>query len=263
MEPGAAGSRSSSRRRGVIRVACQSRPSCWRRLACQSARVSTLSDPTESLIRCKRASVIETPSQSVAYALDRTLCDSDASRSALDSPALEARRARGRDKPRLLLAEIAKTVRKTAVEIVGFSGLQHTALISDGYLELARQHHAGLLGLMAKHHLSGIGAGRIAFHQHLQCLATQVAPDLAVADLATRDLDQFVGGKENLRTRGTLQGEELRQTEGESREHLLQQANRGAACIALDQGDHGIGDSRPLCQLTLRKTMQLAQGAKP
>src|SRR5690606_8935373 len=142
------------------------------------------------------------------------------------------------------------------------AGFQHLALGPDGDLKAAFYHDAGLLTLMREHAAPGVGPRLIDLMQHLQCLARQIAPDLAIGNFPLREAGQLALLIENLVRRGEVACEKLRKADGKAVEHFFERADRRARPVLLDHRDGAVGDARAFGKLALRQAMLLAQAAQ-
>ena len=93
-------------------------------------------------------------------------------------------------------------------------------------------------------------------------LASARTLDVAVAFVMPSGVQKLYPHFEDLLARGLVHGEEVGERQGKAGEHLLEQSHRGACRVALDQGNHGIGNAGPFRKFTLRKPVHLTQGAQ-
>ena len=157
---------------------------------------------------------------------------------------LEAGRAVGADEDAGGRAGVAEAVGDVGAEVVGVTGLEGLLLGADGYGEGAGDDDAAFLALVAEHFLAGVGAGLVGFLQHLQGALLEAAADHAHGNgLAESDFGELAGGEEDLVGGGEVEGEEIRQGEGNAVEDFLQGRNGGADAVLLDEGNGAVGDA--------------------
>src|SRR6202171_771216 len=121
-------------------------------------------------------------------------------------------------------ANAAKPVRPTAFEIIGVAGIEDMALVVDGHLQPAGDHHAAFLALMHQRHPAGVAARLVALFQNLQGAAEQIVADLAIRDRFLADLGQFVGPVKGFLLSLRLDGEEFGQPHRNTVENTLERA---------------------------------------
>src|ERR1700730_12349824 len=74
------------------------------------------------------------------------------------APGSKAWRRAGADHLTGFCADAAKPVRPAAFEIIGVAGIEDMALVVDGQLQPAGDHHAAFLALMHQRHPAGVAA---------------------------------------------------------------------------------------------------------
>src|ERR1700756_1532406 len=121
----------------------------------------------------------------------------------------ETGRRAGRHDLAHLLAQVAKPVRQAAIEETGVAGAPYPSLVAHGDLDLPANDDRPLLGRMAQHRLTGVGAGLIVLVQDVKRAAREIAPQLTVGDLAAGDLGQILGREEHLGPFPRLHAEEV------------------------------------------------------
>uniref|UniRef100_A0A0N4Z2S7 Ketoacyl_synth_N domain-containing protein n=1 Tax=Parastrongyloides trichosuri TaxID=131310 RepID=A0A0N4Z2S7_PARTI len=159
------------------------------------------------------------------------------------------------------VADIAESVGQGAGEEVAVARFEHSRLTVDGDFQAAGNDQTAFLAFVGQHDPPAVRARLVGLVQDLQA-AVLTRAELAIGDLAARDVGQFVVAIEVLGRGLELGTEELAQRHASGVQQAFQRADRGTGPAAFDQADGAGGHARLSRQGPLGQAQTIPQGAQ-